>query len=59
MSFGTIQARIKFQLPYETPILMSLHFGLSDRNSLILLTLSFWHGFPPSSGFGTVLAWLT
>ena len=53
------QASTKFQLPSPSSVSTSLLSGLSDRNSLILLTLAFWHGFRPAWGFVTVLARLT
>ena len=51
------QHKIPVALP--SSLLTSLLSGLSDRNSLILLILAFWHGFRPAWGFVTVLARLT
>jgi hypothetical protein len=59
VSFGTSQASIKFQFARPSSVLTSLLLSLFDRNSLILLTLAFWHGFCPAWGFVTVLARLT
>ena len=46
------QHKIPVALP--SSVLTSLLSGLSDRNSLILLTLAFWHGFRPAWGLVTV-----
>ena len=56
---GTSQAQHKIPVALPSSVLTSLLSGLSDRNSLILLTLAFWHGFRPAWGFVTVLPRLT
>jgi hypothetical protein len=52
---GANQAWHKIPVALPNSVLTSLLSVVSDRNSLILLTLVFCHGFRPASGLVTVL----
>jgi hypothetical protein len=53
------QARTSILVALPSSVLRSVLSPLPCLNSLILLTLEFWHGFRPACGSVTVLARLT
>ena len=56
---GASQAPHRIPVALPNSVLMSLLSVASDRNSLILLTFVFCHGFRPAWSFDTVLPRLT
>jgi hypothetical protein len=48
---GACRGTLEIPVALPGSVLTSLLSGFSDRNSLILLTFVFCHGFPPSLGF--------